>query len=159
MITKITFKVLSNHEERTQTIPIEHPEFKEIPACKFLGVDIPKVSIESQVIDYLDEIDKSQLMIDNDWDFIIDYYPPKKRKTRSDEIEEFLQFSEPYLQLFPSIRRAFSAVVYEAKDTLFGRGKSNDTKFKETLDLISMCNKTAQGTLNMIINMNKKYLE
>lgn len=159
MTTKITFKVLSNHKERTQTIPIEHPEFKEIPAGKFLGVDIPEVSVESQIINYLDEIDKTQLMIENDWDLIIDYYPPKKKKTCSNEIEEFLQFSEPYLQLFPSIRRAFSAVTYESKDILFGRGKSNDTKFKEVLDLISMCNKAAQGTIDMIININKKYLE
>lgn len=159
MVTKITFRVLSEHREKTQTIPIEHPEFKIIPASKFLGVQLPSISIELQVINYLDEIDKSQLMIDNNWDLIIDYYPPKREKTRSEEIDEFLQFSEPYLQLFPTIRRPFSAIVYEAKDQLFGRKKSNETKFKEVLDLISMCNKTAEGTLQMIINSTKKYIE
>ena len=159
MITKITFRVLSEHREKIKTIPIEHPKFKVIPASKFLGIDLPAISIESQVIEYLDNIDKAQLMIDNNWDLIIDYYPPKREKTCSEEIDEFLQFSEPYLQLFPTIRRPFSAVVYEAKDQLFGRKKSNDTKFKEVLDLISMCNKAAEGTIQMIINSTKKYIE
>ena len=80
MVTKITFRVLSEHEEKIKTIPIEHPEFKVILASKFLGVDLPAISIESQVIEYLDNIDKTQLMIDNNWDLIIDYYPLKEKK-------------------------------------------------------------------------------
>ena len=159
MVTNITFKVLSEHREKTKTIPIEHPEFKEIPASKFLGVDLPAISIEAQVIDYLDEIDKSQLMIDNDWDMIIDYYPVKKKKSIDEEIEEFLEFSEPYLQLYPDLRRSFGAIVYEYKDRLFGRRKSNESKFDEVLKLINICYKTASGTIDMILNSTQKYLE
>ena len=79
MVTVITFKAISERKIVHKNIAIEH-NFEEIPPIKFMGVELPATSVESQVIDMLDESDKSQIMIDYDFDIILDYYPKKPRK-------------------------------------------------------------------------------
>lgn len=99
MKTKVTFKVLSDRKVIQKTLEIEHPRFEEIPEQMFNGIKLPRTSIESQVIDYLDSIDKRDLMVENDFDIIIDYWPCKKRSKngKDKEIKEFIKFCKPYL--------------------------------------------------------------
>ena len=159
MKTKITFKVLSDRKVIYKTLEIEHPRFEEIPEQMFNGVKLPRTSIESQVIDYLDSIDKRNLMVENDFDIIIDYWPCKKRSKncKDKEIKEFITFCKPYLTMFPEMIRPFRAVISNSKDILFGHHKSNETKFKEVLNLIDTAYKATQGVLNMVTNITNKH--
>lgn len=146
--TIVTFKALRDGVVVYKNIPIYH-HFQELPAEEFNGIKLPATSVESQVIHYLDEIDKRDMMIQYNFDIIIDYFPKKKR-VKKNEIKEFVKFCKPYLDLYPHLIRPFYAVVSESKDILFGRGKSNEQKFKETLNLISVSLKAAEGAMNLI---------
>lgn len=139
MKTRVTFKGLCDREVITKTITISHPDFEEI-----YRDGLKPLSIESQVIDYLDMIDKSDLMEEHGFSLIIDYYIPKQ--SNDDEIEEFITFLSKYMV----IDRQLSAIMYEAKDILFGKNKSIETKIEELLILLNISNKTAFGTLNAI---------
>lgn len=153
--TIITFKALSDHRIIKKDIPIEH-SFQVIPATVFNGVELPATSIESQVIDYLDSIDKRDLMVEHDFDIILDYWPKVVRKKRN-EISEFIAFCKPYIEQYPTLERPFSAIISESKDVLFGKRKSNETKFKEVLNMIDIAFKVSSGTADAITNILKKY--
>lgn len=148
MKTKVCFKALSNHKIVRRIIPIEH-NFNIIPACEFKGYTLPETSIESQVIDYLDSIDKSDIMAKYDFDMIFDYYIPKKKE--KNEIEEFVEYLKPYISV--ETHRDVRAIISEAKDVLFGKGKSNETKAKELFVMLNIANKSIQGTINVIENI------
>lgn len=148
MKTKIVFKGLSNGKVIHRTIPIEH-NFKEIPPEEFLGYMLPRQSVESQVIDYLDTIDKSELMIKYNFDLILDYYIPKKKKSKDEEIAEFIE----YLSNFVPIDRPVKAIISEAEDVLFGKGKSNKTKAIEVLKMLTISYKASSGTMAMVSKM------
>ena len=154
MITRVCFVALSNHKIVRKIIPIEH-DFETISESEFLGHKLPETSVESQVIDYLDVIDKSDIMLKYDFDMIIDYYVPKKRKKKSDEITEFIEYLEPYIS--EDMYRPIEAIISEAKDILFGKGKSNETKVKELFIIYEIVTKSIKGTLNSIEKIIKKY--
>lgn len=153
MKTKIVFKGLSNGKVIRRTIPIEH-NFKEIPSGEFLGYMLPRQSVESQVIDYLDTIDKSEIMAKYNFDLILDYYIPKKKKSKDEEIAEFID----YLSKFVPIDRPIEAIISEAEDMLFGQGKSNKTKAIEVIKMLTIAYKASTGTMAMVSNMFKESL-
>jgi hypothetical protein len=146
--TIVTFKCLIDGKIKHKNIPIEH-NLEVIPSSTFLGYKLPEESIESQVIDYLDNMDKTDLMRKYRMDIIFNYWVKKKKK-KKDEINEFLDYCEPYLNRYPVLVRQFSAIVSESKDVLFGHGKSNETKFKEVLNSISLVNKSIDGVLDVL---------
>lgn len=146
--TIVTFKALRNGTIVYKNIPIYH-NFKELPAEGFNGIQLPATSVESQVINFLDEIDKTDMMIQYDFDIIIDYFP-KKKKVKKNEIEEFVKFCKPYLDLNPQLIRPFEAVISESQELLFGNRKSNEQKFKEVLGMINVSLKAAEGTMDLI---------
>jgi hypothetical protein len=149
--TKVTFKALTDDRRLVhKTIPIHH-NFEVIPEQEFMGVMLPPTSVEYQVIHFLDEQDKSELMVKYGFYMIIDYYVKKKRKTKADEFEEFRKFLAPYFAEFPTLKRPFEAIISESKDTLFGKGKSNEKKLKEVINAHSMILKAVDGTLNVIL--------
>lgn len=138
MKTRVTFEGLCDRKVITKTIAISHPDFEEITRN-----GLKPLSIESQVIDYLDMIDKSDLMEEYSFSLILDYYIPTQI---DDEIEEFIIFLSKYM----TIDRQLRAIMYEAKDILFGKNKSIETKIEELLILLNISNKTAFGTLNAV---------
>jgi hypothetical protein len=80
-VVKKTVKVElpSDMEERTETLNIN-------------GTDISfKITLEDQVMDWLDSIDKSPIMDENDWYTILDYNVVKKatKQTKVKKLEEF----------------------------------------------------------------------
>ena len=147
MITRVCFVALNNHKIVRKIIPIEH-NFETVPESEYLGYKLPEVSIEQQVITWLDDIDKSDIMLKYDFDEIIDYYIPKKKKKKSDEITEFIEYLKPYIS--EDMYRPIEAIISEAKDILFGKGKSNETKAKELFIIYEIVNKSIKGTLNII---------
>lgn len=108
-------------------------------------MQFPKTSVEDQVMEMLDNMDKRDWMVKYDWDIILDYYPKKSKTKKSinDEIMEFMDFSMPYINMYPILKRPFEAVVSESVKILFGKGKSNVTKFKEVCNMINISYKTA----------------
>nr|DAX08819.1 MAG TPA: hypothetical protein [Bacteriophage sp.] len=154
MVTKVCFVALSNHKIVRKIVPIEH-NFEVIPGEEFLGYKLSETSIESQVIDYLDVIDKSDIMLKYDFDMIIDYYIPKKKKKKSDELAEFIEYLRPYIT--EDMYRPIEAIISEAKDILFGKGKSNETKAKELFIIYGIVNKSIKGTLNSIEKIIENY--
>ena len=151
MKTKITFKVITNNGKITRkTIPIKH-NFKIKPKEIFLGYEFPEQSIESQVIEYLDSIDKSDLMNKYDWAMILDYYPYKKRKSKQQEFEEFIE----YLKIITPVDIVLENIIIDLKDVLFGKGKSNYTKALEVFKIKKLALKTMNNTFQVIGNILK----
>ena len=156
--TIITFKALRDRRVVYKSIPIYH-NFKELPETDFNGIKLPATSVESQVMNYLDEIDKRDMMIQHNFDIIIDYFP-KKKKVKKNEIETFIKFCKPYLDMYPSLIRPFEAVISEAQNILFGNNKSNEQRFKEVLKMIDISFKASAGIMeiiNTILNREDKY--
>lgn len=82
MKTIITFKALRRGRVVHKHVPIYH-NFEELPSTEFNGITFPPTSVESQVIEQLDNMDKSDLMFKYDFDIILDYYPKRKREKKT----------------------------------------------------------------------------
>ena len=151
---KIVFKALSRGKIVHKTINVEH-SFSEIPEEVVNGIRFPKTSVEDQVMEMLDNMDKRDWMVKYDWDIILDYYPKKSKAKKSidDEIREFLDFSMPYINMYPHLKRPFGAVTSEARKVLFGKGKSNITKFQEVCNMITISYKSAIGAYDRILKI------
>ena len=151
---KIVFKALSRGKIVHKTINVEH-SFSEIPEEIVNGIHLPKTSVEDQVMEMLDNMDKRDWMVKYDWDIILDYYPKKSKAKKSidDEIREFLDFSMPYINMYPTLKRPFGAVTSESRKVLFGKGKSNITKFQEVCNMINISYKTASGVYDRILKI------
>ena len=154
MKTIVTFKAFRRGKVIYKNIPINH-NFQELPETEFNGIKFPSTSVDTQVIQYLDDIDKSNMMIRHDFDIIIDYFPKKKR-AKKNEIEEFVKFCKPYLDLYPKFIRPFEAVIAESHELLFDKRKSNEQKFKEVLGMINVSLKASTGTLELITKILKE---
>ena len=158
MKTKVIFKALRRGAVVRRTLLIEHPDFIIIPSETFNGYELPPISIESQVIDYLDSINKSDIMAQNDWDMILDYYPYHKRNRRN-EIKEFITFMQPCVDMYPELARPFEAIMSEVQDELFGHRKSNETKAKELLRMTSISLLAARGALENVTKLMRGQLK
>lgn len=154
MKTIITFKAVRDRKVVFKNIPIEH-NFKVIPESEFYGVKLPAISIESQVINYLDETDKRELMDKYNFDIIIDYYPKKKRKTKEDEVIEFMEYCQPLFEKHPEYKRPFEAIISDHGLFIFGRKKSNYNKLIEIMNIYNMVMKGANGTMDMVLKTLK----
>lgn len=84
MKIKIKFKALTyNGKVIVFTKDFYCPDFEVIPPKKLNDGELPEITVESQIIDWLDEQDKSNLMIEKDLGVIIDYWIPKKKEKKS----------------------------------------------------------------------------
>lgn len=81
---KIKFKYLSyDGKIKSKIIPINMPKFKNRNG-EFIDAIFP-ITRESQIMDFLDNMDKTELMISNEFDTILDYHIhiPRKRKSNN----------------------------------------------------------------------------
>lgn len=154
MTTKVTFRAISQGRIIHKTIPIQHPDFELLPSEIFNGYKLPEQSIDSQVIDYLDSIDKSDIMAKYDFDIILDYYIKRKTRKRN-EIQDFIEFMKPYVNPYPELQVPLERIMSEAKDVLFGHHKSNETKAKELFKMAKISMLSMEG----IVNHFEKFLK
>ena len=157
--TIVTFKALTYDGKIVhKRIPIHH-NFEEIPPTVFHGVKLPKESVESQVIDFLDEQDKTKLMQKHQFEIIFDYYvkPKKPRRTKKKEMEEFIEYCKPLLLTCPQLEVPFMAIVSESKDILFGKGKSNKDKLNEVMKMHEMILLGVNGVLDSLLKKMHEY--
>lgn len=88
MERKVKFKIVTYRgENRTITRTITFPDYEPI-VSKLVITGIPEIdespiSIEDQMIDWLDEWDKTQFMLDNDIGSILDYWIIPEEKCQS----------------------------------------------------------------------------
>lgn len=148
MKTNITFKVLADHRIFRKTIPIEHNFVQYTDS--FDGQSFV-VTIEHQVMEMLDNMDKKEMMDKYGWEMIFDYYPTfstRKKRSVQEEIDEFLMIVKPYIS--NHLIRQFSAITYESKEILFGKGKSHSVKLKEILTMMKISNMAILGVLDVL---------
>lgn len=155
MTSKIKFKAIRDGQMVYKTIPIEHPNFEPSPPIVFNGVQLPETSIEYQIIEWLDDIDKSDIMVKYDFDVILDYWIPKK-KAKANEIEEFFVYMQPLVDASPDLRVPLEKIISESKSILFGKGKSHKTKAIEVINILNISYKVASGVMDMVLNILKK---
>ena len=146
MKTRVTFKGLDDRGHIIfRTIPIEH-NFSVIPSEEFLGYNLPAQSVESQVIDYLDTIDKQHIMDEYGFSIILDYYITKRNKNKYQEFDDFID----YLSAITPIDRSLEAIIMESKDILFGKNKSHMQKAVEVFTMRGMAFKVINNTLQVV---------
>ena len=158
MITKIKFKAIRGGRIVYKTIPIEHPKFEPSPPIVFDGVQLSETPIEYKIMEYLDEIDKSDIMVKYDFDIILDYWIPKK-KAKANEIEEFFAYMQPLVDVNPDLRVPLEKIISESRSVLFGKGKSHKTKAIEVVNMLKISYKVANGVMDMVLNIFKKVEE
>lgn len=73
MKSQVEFKVLRRGEQELVVLTIEHPDFIHIPQKTVNGICYNEVSVVDQLYEYLDNIDKYEIMIENDFHTILDY--------------------------------------------------------------------------------------
>lgn len=146
MITKVKFKFLIRGKIKNVVVPIEH----NITSPYYNGVRM--VSIEEQVMDYLDDIDKRDIMIKYDVDVIIDYCP-YIRKKKKNEVEEFLKFCQNAGFDEDTIFR-IGVVADSMKGVIFGKGYSNFKKAEILLSSLNFGMKFTSEVLDKIIEDN-----
>lgn len=154
MTTKVKFKAIRGGRIVYKTIPIEHPKFEPSPPIVFDGVQFPETPIEYKIMEYLDEIDKSDIMVKYDFDVILDYWIPKK-KDKANEIEEFFAYMQPLVDVSPDLRVPLEKIISESKSILFGKGKSHKTKAIEVVNMLKISYKVANGVMGMVLNILK----
>lgn len=142
MTTKVKFKFLIRGEIKNVVVPIEH----NITSPYYNGVRM--VSIEEQVIDYLDDIDKRDIMVKYDVDVIIDYIP-YIRKKKKNEVEEFLKFCQNVGFDENTILR-IGAVANSMKDVIFGKRYSNFKKAEILFSALKFGMELTSKTLGQI---------
>lgn len=155
MKTKVKFKAIRDGQIVYKTIPIEHPNFEPSPPIVFDGVQLPETPIEYKIMEYLDEIDKSDIMVKYDFDVILDYWVPKK-KAKANEIEEFFAYMQPLVDASPDLRVPLEKIISESRSVLFGKGKSHKTKAIEVVNMLKISYKVANGVMDMVLDVLKK---
>lgn len=157
MKTIVTFKAINTYTRRIvhRNIPIEH-DFKIIPGREWRGLKLPETSIEEQVIEYLDTIDKSELMDREDFSIILDYYP-KRPRARKNEMREFLNFCQPYFKIHPNLQTDMMAIIVKNKHLLFKRRKSNEEKMREVLSLYDTALEARSSLVDEVLEDDVKY--
>lgn len=148
MQTKIKFVFLDRFANRkTKILTLQVPDFQPI-----MNGTILISSIEDQIINYLDNNDKIEIMEKYDMQIIIDYYVHRSKK-RVSEKESFAQF----LAMLNTNGVIDDKLLYDIRayasisKTLFGRRKSHHTKLKEIFDGISIAQKIAINYYEKII--------
>lgn len=87
MKAKIKYKALTSRGNHVyKTVTHEFPDFEEKSGEVSVNGGIVKIpyttTVEMQIMDHLDRMDKTDLMYENDWYAIIDYWPVKKKEKK-----------------------------------------------------------------------------
>lgn len=85
---KFWFRVVGDRGQvRRYVRMFEVPVFEEIPQPEeFSELDLPNVSVDQQRVMWMDEVDKTDLMHDNEWYVILDYGVVKSEKWKKKKV-------------------------------------------------------------------------
>ena len=141
MEKNITFEYLPVHgDPATVGIEIVFPDFEEYTDEVVLnGQRLPiTITVEDQIMEYLDEMDKSDIMAKYDMEIIMDYHitPPPV-----DEMEDFKTYLYYWCKVCGIGPDMLMAVIEYAANskTIFGCGKTNIQKLADILDGLNLC--------------------
>lgn len=157
---KIRFKYLDYRGKvKTRTFEMEVPKFEVIPATTFNNIPVPAIPVESQIIDYLDSIDKKDFMIENEMETIIDYFiPEKKSKVTFQDLLKLYEWTNPQVLV--------DAVVVYSKMKPKLKGLSAQKQLDLVLETLQIgykaqteAYKSISGILKQDIKKNPRYSE
>ncbi len=141
MKKNITFEYLPVHgDPATVGIEIVFPDFEEYTDEVVLNGQCLSITItvEDQIMEYLDDMDKSDIMAKYDMEIIMDYHitPPPV-----DEMEDFKTFLYYWCKVCHIGPEMLMLVIEYAANskTIFGCGKTNIQKLADILDGINLC--------------------
>lgn len=146
-MSKVMFIYINSYRRKQRkVIDIDMPKFKEQIVPGFDG----SISVEEQIMEYLDTIDKSDIMAKYDMCEIITYFPYKKK--RMTEKESFFNFLNTLKAVYNLDEKTMTDIVAYASvsKTLFGHRKSNEQKIQEIADNLTIFAKVRDNILNMI---------
>lgn len=147
MKQKIKFKALTYHGKVIFfTKEFDCPDFEVIPSTNFKGIDLPETTVETQIIDWLDEQDKSSLMSENDLGIIIDYWIPKKKENQF-TILDYLKKANLSEQMILDLM----AVYKEIKPLL--KGKSIKTQIQMMFSHLNIGYKSASNAYGRMLEI------
>lgn len=147
MFSVVRFDCEIDHKRTIAYITIEHPDF----------VGRKYNPVRGQVMDWLDCIDKHQLMVENNIDFIFDY-DVVVADVESDyvycEAEEFLKYIYPIAKNENCVNM-IGFVIENSKDILFGRGLSNYEKAYIAINIMNTSLRASSEVLDSLMEKNQ----
>lgn len=145
--TLVEFKVLNDDREIAyEIVPIYH-NFEVVPEFSKFGIDFPKTSVEEQVMEMLDTMDKTDMMNEHGWYLIIDYEVASNKS----EYDEFVEFCKPIIESDPLLNYAFERICMDKYNLIFGLHKSISEKFMIVLSHYDSALKAVNGYSDVII--------
>ena len=161
MKSQVEFKVLRRGEQELVVLTIEHPEFTHKPQMTINGICYNEVSVMDQIYEYLDNIDKHDIMVENDFNIILDYRVVEV-DVNTEYYNEFTDFKK-YVKAFVkhyNIEEHVRFVMKSYYDTLFNNGKSHVQKLKEILTIITTSQRYKRQVLDHIIdNLDEDFIK
>lgn len=157
MERKIRFQYIDEDTHRTKTRVFSYvfPDFEET-IVNVNGHLLP-LTVEEQMLEYLDTTDKRDFMVKNHMLMILDYgiYTKKERVSEKDSFLEFLH--KYYKAIGLTDEDVVSAVQYASvSETIFGKRKSNWQKLNEVVDGLRLSYKAQSAVLNRLSEEFKK---
>lgn len=153
MKSQVEFKVLRRGDIELVVLTIEHPEFEHIPQMTVNGIRYNEVSVIDQLYEYLDTIDKHDIMVENDFHIILDYRVVEVDVDTEyyDELTDFVKFSKAFIKHY-NLEGQAGFVMKSCYDTLFNCGKSHIQKLKEILTILTASQRYTGQVLDHIID-------
>lgn len=141
MRKNITFEYLPVHgDPGAIDIEIGFPDFEEQTDEVILnGQCLPvTITVEDQIMEYLDEMDKSDIMAKYDMRIIIDYHITPQPVDEIEDFKTYLYYWCKVCHIGPDMLMA--VIEYAANSqTIFGCGKTNIQKLTDILDGLGLC--------------------
>lgn len=153
MKSQVEFKVLRRGEQELVVLTIEHPEFTHKPQMTINGICYNEVNVVDQIYEYLDNIDKHDIMVENDFHIILDYRVVEVDVDTEyyNELTDFVKYVKPFVKHY-NIEGHVGFVMKNCYDTLFNCGKSHIQKLKEILTIITTAQRYTGQVLDHIID-------
>lgn len=157
MERKIRFQYIDEdtHRKKTRVFSYMFPDFKET-IVNVNGHMFP-ITVEEQMMEYLDTTDKWDFMVKNRMLTILDYdiYTKKERVSEKDSFLEFLH--KYYKEIGLTDEDVVSVVQYASMSkTVFGKRKSNWQKLNEIIDGLRLSYKAQSAVLSRLSEEFKK---
>lgn len=153
MKAKVRVKYIDEytHNTKCRVFPFAFPDFKEKREL-WQGKELV-TTIEEQMMQYLDEIDKNSFMTKNGMALILDYDIHHK-KEKVNERESFVNYLKEIAPKIGLTSQNIIDVMQFSKEskTLFGKRKSNYNKLCEILDGIRLANLSTSVVLSEIMD-------